>query len=134
MSGRQFSEAALAAGPVAYRRETSGVLAALALGALWMIGAVHPAQAAAPAAPPRSTAVQLADLDLSRAEHVELLYRRIQRAAHKVCTQRDRHLYLQVARSRGGCYRRTLDAAIAQANLPGLSSLHSEAIQVARSR
>jgi UrcA family protein len=93
--------------------------------------------AAAPAAPagtardaaaesPPQRVVPAADLDLTTAEGVATLYRRLDAAAASVCPAADRELLrTQIARN---CRLRVLDDVVGRIAVPGLTALHRDRV------
>jgi UrcA family protein len=71
---------------------------------------------------PQAT-VSYADLDLSRADGVERLYRRLEVAATIVCQAPDPRLASIVRWT--ACKQRALERAVAAVSLPALSRLHT---------
>lgn len=81
------------------------------------------ARASHPHAVVRSTTVGYADLDLRRAEGANTLYRRIARAADRVCGPDSRELRAQADRSR--CLRDAIAKAVVDVGSPTLAELHA---------
>lgn len=71
--------------------------------------------AAPQAAAPPSVAVNVGDLDLTRAEEIARLYARIHKAARQVCNPQGLTVYLPQMPSYRECYRLTVDDATARA-------------------
>lgn len=91
-----------------------GVLLAVTIGGGAMAGA-------APESPPME-AVSYADLNLKSPVGVAKLYRRIQRAAEKVCKYPP--AVLALVEQRESCKARATDHAVAQVGVPALDALH----------
>lgn len=81
-----------------------------------------PALAAEPAEP--LATVSYADLNLASPAGIEALYRRIERAAVKVCQLPQGTRQLKLEAELAACRQGATDRAIAQANLPKLNALH----------
>ncbi len=85
------------------------------------------ASTAAPANPGavdvRSVTVHFGELDLSRSEGAQVLYRRIQRAAYDVC---DGYVgpFPEMHIKTGPCYTTAVANAVAQVNSPQLSAIY----------
>jgi UrcA family protein len=107
------------------RRTVSGGLWAFGLAALCVAG-VPGAQASDQDTyiEGSSTVVRFGDLNLQNPQGAEALYRRIERAAHKVCSYtRDFHVLNDVARR--GCVERAIAKAVSDVNNKHLTALYA---------
>lgn len=70
--------------------------------------------------------VSYRDLDVSSAAGAQILYSRIKRAARTLCDPEARHLRPPLSRAQRivKCQRAAVDAAVARANLAGLTAVH----------
>lgn len=75
----------------------------------------------------RRVAVSYADLDLSKPAGADALYKRIRLASERVCRVYESRDLPLIATSRG-CYRSTVNAAVAQVNHPRLTALHDRKV------
>jgi len=81
-----------------------------------------PAHAGTPAAP--ALQVKIGDLDLTRPEGVEVLYRRLQFAAHQVCGASTVTGTRISSREWQSCVDAAVGNAVQQLNRPALSAFH----------
>lgn len=72
----------------------------------------------------QSITVHYGELDLSKAQGLEVLYKRIKRAARFVCGSDHSPLTMSRARHATECYQDTLEDAVRQVNRPRLTALH----------
>lgn len=71
----------------------------------------------------RSLTIAYSDIDLSKSDGPQLLYKRMASAARTVCDQPDpRELRRQIAYK--ACYQKALDEAVQQIGSPELTALH----------
>ena len=87
-------------------------------------------------AAPVSKSIQSSGLDLTQPEGAQILYRRIQSAAHSVCRQEysDRWDVKRVLR-RQQCYEATVETIVNRVDAPELTAAHrNEAQQLAAAR
>lgn len=68
--------------------------------------------------------VNFADLDISKARGLEVLYSRIEHAAKVVCNYDYMPKSLSRTRHAKGCYKTAIDDAVRQINRPTLTALH----------
>lgn len=72
----------------------------------------------------QSITIHYGELDLSKAQGLEVLYKRIKRAARFVCGSDRSPLTTSRARHAMECYQDTLEDAVRQVNRPRLTALH----------
>lgn len=72
----------------------------------------------------QSITIHYGELDLSKAQGLEVLYKRIKRAASSVCGSDRSPLTTSRARHAMECYQATLEDAVRQVNRPRLTALH----------
>jgi UrcA family protein len=72
----------------------------------------------------RSVIVRYAELDLSKPQGIDVLYRRIQAAAKQVCRADTSVTALYDRASQNTCYRDAVERAVRQVNLVTLTALH----------
>ena len=80
------------------------------------------AQAGAPEAP--ALEVKIGDLDLDKPAGVEVLYKRLQFAAHKVCGPSNVTGTRISVREQQACAKAAVDNAVHQLNKPALTAYH----------
>ena len=83
------------------------------------------ASAAIPETEARSVTVQYSDLDLTRPEGAQALYRRIEAAAREVCGHADIR-ELRSFREARRCREQAVDEAVRQVNVGALTALHQK--------
>jgi UrcA family protein len=98
--------------------------------AVLSLGAAGNGSLAYPAEPLHMT-VSYADLDLQAAAGAEVLYRRLQSAAQRVCHPLDNGQPMRNFQFQR-CYKTALDSAVAQVNKPILTAMHSSKRPLAR--
>lgn len=76
------------------------------------------------AAQVRSVIVRYAELDLSKPQGIDVIYRRIQAAAKQVCRADTSVTALYDRASQNICYRDAIERAVRQVNLVALTALH----------
>jgi UrcA family protein len=72
-----------------------------------------------------SATVRYSDLNLTSADGVRVLYQRLQAASRQVCRAYEGQEMAQLTRWQT-CYTHALDGAVAQLNLPALTSAHAK--------
>jgi len=72
----------------------------------------------------RSIIVHYAELDLAKPQGIEVLYRRIQGAARRVCRAHPGSVSVRDPRAWKKCYVDATERAVRQVNLPTLTALH----------
>lgn len=72
----------------------------------------------------KSQAVSYADLDLSKPAGAQTLYKRIQKAARRVCGPVDNYTFITPAKAFRQCYEQSIAEAVAQVDRPSLTALH----------
>ena len=74
----------------------------------------------------KSLAVSYADLDLSKSAGAQTLYKRIKKAARRVCGPVDNYTFLTPAKTFRQCYEQAIADAVAQVDRPSLTALHQD--------
>jgi UrcA family protein len=69
-------------------------------------------------------AVSYADLNLASTSGLDLLYRRVKLAAHKVCAVDRMRVPLDIERKNRACVAGAIDSAIGEIDNPRLTALH----------
>lgn len=75
---------------------------------------------------PPTITVKFAELDLSRQEGAQELYRRIKSAAHAVCNATGGSFEAQRFSKHRQCFQTAVDDAVSRVNRPTLTALHKK--------
>jgi UrcA family protein len=79
-----------------------------------------------------SQSVSYADLDLSKPAGAQTLYKRIKKAARRVCGPVDNYTHVTPSRRFRECYEQAIADAVAQVDRPSLTAVHREKTSSAR--